>query len=497
MSEKPHRSLPPEGEGGAKRRKGDVQTDSNPALAVATDPASPFRPSGTFPLRGKEQGRPWKQALLWLAILAVFFYATYGFANWMAARRSDVGQVVFDWERHIPFIDWTIFPYWSINAFYGLSLFVCASESELATHVRRLLTAQIIAVSCFLLFPLRFTFAKPDTSGFAGFMFESLGAFDKPFNQAPSLHIALTVILLEFYARHAAPAWRWVLRLWFVSIGLSVLTTYQHHFIDIPTGALLGFFALWLWPLGRPSPLQGAALASDPKRRRLAVLYGAGAALCAVVAFGLGSAWLWFLWGTVALAMVAAFYGFIGAEGFQKSTDGQLSLAAHVLLLPYLIGAWINSRLWTRRQPAPNHVADGVWIGRVPSTREAAAQPTRAILDLSAELPGPRGTPRYRACPALDLVPLDAATLRRVAGLIEELRRDGVLLVTCALGYGRSAAAIAAWLVHSGRATDTEAALLLLRAARPQIALDTAALARALASTAMATPLPLPAQAEP
>jgi len=434
-------------------------------------------------------GRPWRQAALWLAILAVVFYATYGFANWLAAQRSDVGEVVFGWERHVPFVDWTIFPYWSINAFYGLSLFVCATRMELMTHVRRLLTAQVIAVSCFLLFPLRFTFTKPETSGLAGFMFESLGAFDKPFNQAPSLHIALTVILLEFYVRHAAPAWRWVLRAWFVGIGISVLTTYQHHFIDIPTGALLGFFALWLWPLERPSPLHGATFSGDPRRRRLAVIYGTGAVLCAVVAFGLGGAWLWFLWGSVALGMVAAFYAAIGAEGFQKGTDGQLSLAAHALLLPYLAGAWLNSRLWTRRQPAPDHVADGVWIGRVPSTRDAAAQPTRAILDLSAELSGPRGMAVYRTCPTLDLAPLDAALLRRAADTIEALRRDGSVLVTCALGYGRSAAAIAAWLVRSGRAADTTQALTMIRKARPRVTLDAAALARSLSEAVAPSPL--------
>jgi hypothetical protein len=26
------------------------------------------------------------------------------------------------------------------------------------------------------------------------------------------------------------------------------MTTYQHHFIDIPTGFLLGLLCLWLWP---------------------------------------------------------------------------------------------------------------------------------------------------------------------------------------------------------------------------------------------------------
>ena len=74
------------------------------------------------------------------------------------------------------------------------------------------------------------------------------------------------------------PRWAlWLLHPWFVLIGVSVLTTYQHHFIDIPTGALLGFFCLWLWPDRGPSPIAAFALTRDPRRRRLAVRYAAGA----------------------------------------------------------------------------------------------------------------------------------------------------------------------------------------------------------------------------
>ena len=61
---------------------------------------------------------------------------------------------------------------------------------------------------------------------------EALGAFDKPFNQAPSLHIALLVILWAIYARHM-PRWARIgLHVWAILVGVSVLTTFQHHFID-------------------------------------------------------------------------------------------------------------------------------------------------------------------------------------------------------------------------------------------------------------------------
>lgn len=109
-------------------------------------------------------------------------------------------MVVFDWETQIPFVAWTIIPYWSLNFFYAASVFVCASRQELTAHVRRLLTAQVVAVSSFILFPLQFSFLQPQADGLSGLLFELLGSFDKPYNQAPSLHIALVVILWHLYA---------------------------------------------------------------------------------------------------------------------------------------------------------------------------------------------------------------------------------------------------------------------------------------------------------
>jgi membrane-associated phospholipid phosphatase len=414
--------------------------------------------------------RPFLRGVAWLAFLGPFFFVTYGGANYLASQRSGVGSVVFAWEYAIPFMAWTIVPYWSIDAFYGLSLLLCRSRTELDTHAKRLLTGQIVAVACFVLFPLRLAFGRPETAGLAGFLFDSLTSFDQPFNQAPSLHITLLVILWVLYAR-IVPRWAlWPVHVWAFLVGASVLTTYQHHFIDIPTGALLGFLCLYLWPDRGPTPLAVASLTDDPRRLRMALYYTLGTAAFTALAFAGGAA-LWLLWPAASLLLVALTYALLGPDGFQKGADGRMSLAAQALLAPYLLGAWINSRAWTRRDPAPVAIADSVSLGRFPSRADGFA----AVVDLSAELPSRLDPALYRARPMLDLVTPTAAQLREAAAAIESARASGPVLVCCALGYSRSAASVATWLLATRRAASVDDAIALVRRARPRIVLSEAA----------------------
>ncbi|HLA29531.1 MAG TPA: phosphatase PAP2 family protein, partial [Pseudomonas sp.] len=208
----------------------------------------------------------WQRGVLWLLLLAPLFFASYGLANWLTGQRGDVGTLVFAWESQTPLWPWTIVPYWSIDLLYGLSFLLPATRREMDRHALRLLSVQLLCIACFLLWPLRFTFARPELDGLFGQMFEVLMGFDKPFNQAPSLHIALLVIIWVMFARHTSGPWlRGLLHGWMALIGLSVLTTWQHHFIDVPTGALAGWLCVWLWPLAAPSPLQYGQLTRDPK----------------------------------------------------------------------------------------------------------------------------------------------------------------------------------------------------------------------------------------
>ena len=101
-----------------------------------------------------------------------------------------------------------------------------------------------------------------------------------------------------------------------------------------------------------------------------------------------------------------------------------------------------------------------------------------AVVDLSAELPVPRAGIPVVAVPVLDLTTPPAPILSAAASAIERARASGApVLVCCALGYSRSAAAVATWLVATGRAADAATAAALIRRVRPSIVLTPAALA--------------------
>lgn len=417
--------------------------------------------------------RPWKRGIAWLLFLGPFFFLSYGFANWWTATYSHPSTVVFAWESSIPFVAWTIIPYWSIDLFYGLSFLLCRSRDEVDRHARRLLTAQLVAIACFIAFPLRVSFEKPLLDdGIYSALYNALAGFDKPFNQAPSLHIALLLILWVRYRAVSGGALRYLVDFWSFLILSSVLTTYQHHFIDVPTGALLGLFCLWLWPDQGSTPFSCWQFAASPERQRLGFRYLLGAALCTVFAlFGDGYGWLlWLLWPAISLLLVALNYFGFGPEGFQKC-EGRFAISTRWMLAPYIAMAWLNSRIWTIRYPQPVEIVDGIWLGRMPGRKDMSVGQFESLLDLTAELSAPSGDWTVQNLPWLDLVTPDATQLRLAADHIESLRSKGSMLVCCALGLSRSASAVAAWLLLSRQACHVEEAITMIADRRPQCVL--------------------------
>jgi len=431
--------------------------------------------------RRDDTGRPWALAVLLLAGMGTLFFSSYGLANWLASQRAAVPYFHYAWERHIPFVPWTIVPYWSIDLLYGVSFFLWQTRPGLLTHVKRLLAAQLISVACFIAFPLRFAFERPPADGLPGQLFTLLGGFDKPFNQAPSLHISLLVILWVAYAAHLPARWRWLLHGWFALIGVSVLTTYQHHLIDVPTGWLVGWLCVFAFPLPPGTPeladLAGNVAPPDPRARSLARRYGAGAAVMAVLSLVVlrwsVTGWLLLAWVALALLCVALVYRNGRAERFGKTGDGALPWAAWWMLAPYVGGAYLNSRWWTRRHASVSQVTERVWIGRFPGRAEVRQAAADAVLDLTAELPrlvDARDVPHYRCVPVLDLtVPSPASLADAVRQLAAWHDAGKTVLVCCALGYSRSALVVACWLATRRGHGDAQGAIAQLSRARPVV----------------------------
>ena len=437
-----------------------------------------------------------KTSLLKLALVGILFYTSYGLSNRYAASLAYVPEIAFAWEHGIPFWAWTIVPYWSLNLMYAVAFFLCRDTREQNRYVARLVAAQIIATTCFVLFPLHFGWQKPPTHGLSGWLFDSLVAFDLPYNQAPSLHIALSIIVGAFYWTRF-PKIRLPIFLWQSLIALSVLTTYQHHFIDVPTGALLGWLVLWAIPQHGVSPfkrrdlfvvspaeqtgylktascevrLSSGKAKTSPKTRsreiQIAMLYLAGAVLSALPSL-FGGAWLWMLWVSVSLLVVAFAYLTGNAAVFQKQADGRLSAAATVLLLPYLAGVRLNIAYWLNGKAKTARVRGDVLIGSV----SGISDDLPAVLDVCAEYPRPRYRGAYRALPLLDMVAPSENDLVQAASLLEALRQQhGKVLTCCALGYGRSAAVVLTWLLVYGGCRDLVQATAELKQARPQMVL--------------------------
>ena len=421
-------------------------------------PSRPVISSQPLPSRAKALGAS--------VGLSVLFLVVYGWCNWLTAQRHDTGTLYFEWERFIPFVPLMIVPYMSIDLFFVAAPFLCRSDRELATFSKRIVAAIAVAGICFLLFPLRFAFERPSASGWLGAVFDWFRAMDQPHNLLPSLHLAFRTILAQHYARHTRGLLRSASNVWFVLVGLSTLLTYQHHILDVVAGFALGVCCVYFIR-------EETAHLPVIENRRVGLYYAA-----ASLAFAGLVVWFWpwgalLLWPVMSLLVVAVAYFGLGPIIFCKA-GGRLHWSARLVLAPCLLGQQL-SLLYYRRQCRPwDKVSPQVWIGRVLNDREAAEAirlGVTAVLDLTAEFSEakPFRALVYRNMPILDLTAPSTDQLREMAEFIDAESRKGVVYIHCKIGYSRTAAAAAAYLLWTGNCGSVAEAIVFLRQVRPAI----------------------------
>jgi protein-tyrosine phosphatase len=236
-----------------------------------------------------------------------------------------------------------------------------------------------------------------------------------------------------------------------------------------------------------------------------ALLFGSVAAVLGALGFvvwpfgwGGQAAALLLWWVSVSFGGVALAYGVVGPRLLGKRLDGAVPLWSYLAFGPFLVLGRAALRAFnTTGLSAPwNEVEQGIWLGRRPGLDDLDAYRGQvravAVLDLTAEVARSRsltGAEAYLTLPVLDNAAPTPLQLDAAVAFIEQHRTDGPVYVHCALGLGRGATAVAAWLLATGRCASVDEAEAWLRERRREVGMSRAqrrALA-AWASSASAT----------
>ncbi|MGU3375247.1 phosphatase PAP2 family protein [Chryseobacterium sp. M5A1_1a] len=382
-----------------------------------------------------------KQKLYALILCSVVFMMIYNYTAWHISTLAEVPSFVFDFEKHIPFIPWTIIPYMTSGLFFCMVFFFCNSKEQLKVLTQRMLFVTIVAGICFLLFPLKFSFPKPETENlFFGYAFQFLKTFDSPFNQSPSLHIAYAFIFWTVFRN--IKKGRFFVLVWLILLGISTLTTYQHHFIDILTGSLLAHISFIVFPYRKKDFLYRNFHVAN-----YYFLFGWILILSALLLNQFsGNFGLTLLWPALMSLCIGYHYQKDNIY-FLKDKNGNISLIKKIFYFPYLLMYRIFWK-FLRKNKMPIEPVSRIYISSKPdqeTLKYFTANKTTFVYDLSPEIEELsllKEQSAYHFRPILDIGKFD---IEKTQSLITEINRtyrhlpeDGKILIHCTMGFTRS-----------------------------------------------------------
>ena len=169
---------------------------------------------------------------------------------------------------------------------------------------------------------------------------------------------------------------------------------------------------------------------------------------------------------------------------WQKQADGTLHPSSYLLLAPLHLLNWLSLLLAIalEKNPPFHEVAPNLWIGRRLLAGEAAFFASReavAVLDLTCELSENRKLRRtdYLCIPVLDHTAPTQEQIRNALAFVDRRVAEAPVYVHCALGHGRSATVVIAWLLQHEPSLTVEAALTRLQTIRSGVSLEAGQLA--------------------
>lgn len=177
----------------------------------------------------------------------------------------------------------------------------------------------------------------------------------------------------------------------------------------------------------------------------------------------------------LSLAYTMSWTGFLG-----KSRRGKMLFTSYLLFWPYHAFSYISLwfyRLWVRER-AFDEIVPQLYLGGRLLPWEAAELcrlNVMSVLDLTAEFSETgilRAVPVYFCIPLLDRTAPSMPELSLGVEFIGKRLRAGPVYVHCALGHGRSATFVAAWLLQSGKVRTAAEAEKFLQGCRGSVSLS-------------------------
>jgi membrane-associated phospholipid phosphatase len=181
---------------------------------------------------------------------------TAGLGSYLAVLKWRGAAAVLDtqtaWDRLIPFQPGWLYVYLAPYAIAPV-IFGLMRRGTFIWFLKRALLILAVSLLVFAVVPTQTVRPPVDDldDGWTAKLYRAIVAIDQPpANAAPSLHVSLTCLLAIVLLRDF-PRWRPVISGGLALVWLATLFTWQHHLIDVATGALLGLVASLPFPKDR------------------------------------------------------------------------------------------------------------------------------------------------------------------------------------------------------------------------------------------------------
>ena len=178
-----------------------------------------------------------------------------------------------------------------------------------------------------------------------------------------------------------------------------------------------------------------------------------------------------FLYVALSFALLSLAYAGVGPRLLLKRASGRRSAWGWLLFGPYFLLTGMAFHLYRvlSLELAFAQVMPNLFFGRRLTFQEARRLKWVGVLDLACEFEEIgllRDSSGYRSLPVLDGTSPTEQQMRSVVGWLEEAVPSGPVFVHCALGHGRSACVVIAYLLSVGLVASAAEGEGLLRSLR-------------------------------